>query len=171
MGLIIKDRIPMMIVGFPTISDKYNVAGATLTGSTPAKFGDLVVHSSTAGYFEVPTSTISAVTDIAGFVLGTNVKLNEQWPEGQVQTNPGEAFNITLPGTYMAVELDAGANTGDILPGATVAVILNTANKYGKLTTSGASGATDFPAVVFTGTYENHGTDDAPKIVAEIYIK
>ena len=164
MGLIIgKQGIPMMIVGFPTVSDKYNITGGTLAGTTPVKFGDLVKFSATKGYYEAITGAVT-VDKIAGFVLGTNVKLNELWPEGQVQVNPGEAFNLVLPNSYLAVELDSAAKESEVLANAPVAVVLAT----GKLTSKVVTGtAPALPGVVFTGLVEKHGET----LVAEILVK
>lgn len=163
MGLIIKDKIPMFKVGYPTVSDKYNITGGTLVGTTPAKFGDLVKFSATKGYFEAITGAVT-LADIAGFTLATNVKLAEDWPATTVQINPGEAFNLVLPGSYLAIELDSGANETHVVANKPVAVILAT----GKCTTEVASStAPALPNVVFTGLFEKHGD----KIVAEIYVK
>lgn len=161
MGLILKDKIPMFIVGFPTVSDKYNITGGTLTGNAPVHFGDLVKFSATKGYYEAITGTVTAA-DIAGFVLGTNVKLNELWPEGQVQVNPGEAFNLVLPGSYLAIALDATAVEANIKANAKVYAIPAT----GKCTTVSASNI-ELPGVVFTGMVEKHGET----LVAEILVK
>lgn len=163
MGLIIKDKIPMFKVGYPTVSDKYNITGGTLVGTTPAKFGDLVKFSATKGYFEAITGAVT-LADIAGFTLATNVKLSETWPATDVQINPGEAFNLVLPGSYLAIELDSGAREANVIANKPVAAILAT----GKCTTEVAtSTAPALPNVVFTGLYEKHGD----KIVAEIYVK
>lgn len=159
MGLIIKDKLPMFKVGYPTVSDKYNITGGTLVGTTPVKFGDLVKFSSTNGYFEAITSTV-ALTDIAGFVLATNVKLAEEWPGKSVQVNPGEAFNLVLPGSYLAIELDSGAKEESIKPNVKVQVLAES----GKCTTETGL---ELESVVFTGQYEKHGS----VIVAEIYVK
>ena len=161
MGLILKDKIPMFIVGFPTVSDKYNITGGTLTGNVPVHFGDLVKFSATKGYYEAITGTVTAA-DIAGFVLGTNVKLNELWPEGQVQVNPGEAFNLVLPDSYLAIALDATAVEANIKANAKVYAIPAT----GKCTTVSASNI-ELPGVVFTGLVEKHGET----LVAEILVK
>lgn len=161
MGLILKDKIPMFIVGFPTVSDKYNVTGGVLTGETPVKFGDLVKFSATKGYYEAITGAVT-LADIAGFVLGTNVKLNELWPEGQVQVNPGEAFNLVLPDSYLAIELDATAVEANVKANAQVYTIPAT----GKCTTEAGSNLA-LPGVVFTGMVEKHGE----KLVAEILVK
>lgn len=166
MGLIIKNKIKKFQVGFPTISDKYNVAGGVLTGSTSVNFGDLVKLSSNKGYFEAISSTIT-LADIGGFVVGTNVKLALAYPgtDASVKVLPGEAFNLLVNG-FIAVSLDASAVEGDIVANAPVYVILAT----GKLTTStNASAGTivELPGVVFTGETETIGST----ILAEIYVK
>lgn len=169
MGLIIKDKIQELMKGYPTVSDKYNVSGAVLKGSSPAKFGELVKFGSTKGYFAAITSALSSVADIAGFVLATNVKLNELWPEGNVQVNPGEAFNLLING-FIAVELDDEVTVAQILANRQVHVILAT----GKLTTADkySSGVVEpLPNCVFTGVYENQGSAASPKYIAEIYVK
>lgn len=170
MGLIIKDKIQEMIKGYPTVSDKYNVAGAVLTGSNAVKFGDLVKISSTKGYFEaVPSTGLTAVTEVGGFALATNVKLAQDWPATNVQINPGEAFNLFVSG-FMAIELDSTADADYITPNAKVCVILAT----GKITTIDNAASTtivELPGVVLTGTYENQGTSASPKYIAEIYVK
>ena len=165
MGLIINKKIPELMVGYPTVSDKYNVSGAVLVGSTSVPFGSLVKYSSTKGYFEAITSTVT-LADIAGFVLATNVKLANNWPATTWAVNPGEAFNLVLGGSYLAIELDSTADDDYVLPNASAYVILAT----GKITTSDQASAgtiVELPGVVFTGTYEMHGD----KLVAEILVK
>lgn len=166
MGMIIKNKLKKFQVGFPTISDKYNVAGGTLTGSTAVNFGDLVKLSSTKGYFEAITSTIT-LDEIGGFVVGTNVKLALDYPAtaGSVKVLPNEALNLLVNG-FIAIELDADAVAGDIVPNAPAYVILAT----GKITTSSNASAgtiVALPNVVFTGETETDGS----KILAEIYVK
>ena len=160
MSLIIKDKIQMLMKGYPTVSDKYNVAGGTLVGATAVKFGELVKHSDTTGYYEAITGATD-VDKIAGFVLATNVKLNTVWPEGGVEVAPNEAFNLLING-YIAVELAEDAIESEIVVNKPVAF-----NAAGKVTTAGASGATELPGVVFTGTYEKQGTS----IIAEVLVK
>ena len=163
MGLILKDKIPMFKVGYPTVSDKYNITGGVLTGETPVKFGDLVKFSATKGYYEAITSAVT-VADIAGFVLATNVKLATEWPatEDSVKVLPGEAFNLVLPGSYLAIELDTTADETNVKANAKVYAIPAT----GKCTTVSASNL-ELPGVVFTGMVEKHGET----LVAEIYVK
>lgn len=160
MGLIIKDKIPQFIVGYPTVSDKYNVSGAILEGEKAVAFGDLVTFGDTAGYFKAITEALTGVDKVAGFVLGTNVKLNEKYPEGEVQVNPGEAFNLVLPGSYLAIALDDAAVETDIVANKKVGVVLAT----GKCTTDQTNVLED---VVFTGLYEKHGET----LVAEVLVK
>lgn len=161
MGLIIKDKIPMFKVGYPTVSDKYNVTGGTLTGTKSVHFGDLVKFSSTKGYYEAISTTVT-IADIAGFVLATNVKLANDWPATEVAVNPGEAFNLVLPGSYLAIELDSTAVEANVKANAQVYVIPAT----GKCTTVSSSNLA-LPGVVFTGMVEKH----ANKLVAEILVK
>lgn len=164
MGLIIgKSGIPMFKVGYPTVSDKYNVTGGILAGNTAVRFGDLVKFSSTKGYYEAITSTVT-LADIAGFVLATNVKLATEWPgtDESVKVLPDEAFNLVLPGSYLAIELDSTAVEANVKANAQVYAIPAT----GKCTTVSSSNLA-LPGVVFTGMVEKHGE----KLVAEIYVK
>ena len=164
MGLIIgKSGIPMFKVGYPTVSDKYNVTGGILAGNTAVRFGDLVKFSSTKGYYEAITSTVT-LANIAGFVLATNVKLATEWPgtDESVKVLPGEAFNLVLPGSYLAIELDSTAVEANVKANAQVYVIPAT----GKCTTVSSSNLA-LPGVVFTGMVEKH----ANKLVAEILVK
>lgn len=177
MSLIIKDKIRMLIKGYPTVSDKYNVSGAILEGSAPVQFGELVVKSgqtSNGNYFSAVGTSITSINDIGGFVLGTNIKVAENWPGTLVQVNPGEAFNLLING-FMAVELDPNIITtsaeGNIVANKQAATYL-TGTSVGKITYSGATSsdsktAVDLPNVVFTGIYEEIGG----KIFAEIYVK
>lgn len=174
MGLIIKDHIQMLQAGYPTVSDKYNVSGAVLAGTSPVKFGDLVVKSTqtTEGnYFAKPGTTIANVAALGGFVVATNVKLAEGFASDLVLTHPGEAFNLLVNG-FMAIELDDSAigHTSSITANSTAAVFLSGAS-VGKVSykgaTSGSVTATDMPNVVFTGVCEVVNG----KVLAEIYVK
>lgn len=163
--MIINDRIPMLKKGYPTVSDKYNVSGAILDGSAAVKFGELVKFGSTKGYFEAASEGLTAVTDAAGFVVATNVKLAEGFPGDTVQVNPGEAFNLLVNG-FIAVELDEDATKAQVKPNASVCVILAT----GALTTVdnvSSDTVVALPNVVFTGIVEEHGDT----LYAEIYVK
>lgn len=164
MGLIIKDKIPALMKGYPTISDKYNVSGAILEGDNPVGFGDVVVYGTTSGYFAKPT-TISNASQVAGFVVATNVKLAEDWPGKTVQVNPGEAFNLLVSG-FIAVELDAAVTIADIKPNAAVYV-----TAAGAITGSSTASAIKLENATYTGFYEDKGTSSAHKYYAEIYVR
>lgn len=164
MSLIIKDKLPMFIVGFPTVSDKYNVTGGLLSSESAAvKFGELVAFAGN-GYFE-KVDNASAVADIAGFVLGTNVKVAEGFATNVVQVNPGEAFNLVLPGSYLAVEINhVGESAFAPAPRSKVYVDLADGALYDD---DDSSSYEELPGVELTGAWEMHGE----KIVAEIYVK
>lgn len=128
MGLIINKQIRQLMKGYPTVSDKYNVAGGILAGNIDAHFGDLVKFSTDAGYYEVinGTNTITAKTEIAGLVLATNVKLAATYPgtSESVVTKPGEAFNLMLDG-FVAVELKDQATYNAVSAGVIVKINTN----------------------------------------------
>ena len=159
MAMIIKDKLQMLMKGFPTVSDKYNVLPAVLDGTAPVKFGDVVVYSTTDGYYTKP-ATITAAAQVAGFVVATNVKLPENYPGTTIQVNPGEAFNLLHSG-YLAIELDSGAVDANVAAGKGVAVLPS-----GKITTAGVSTAIALTNVTFTGTKETVNG----KRYAEIYM-
>lgn len=159
MAMIIKDKLQMLMKGFPTVSDKYNVLPAVLDGTAPVNFGDVVVYSTTNGYYTKP-ATITAAAQVAGFVVATNVKLPENYPGTTIQVNPGEAFNLLHSG-YLAIELDSGAVDANVAAGKGVAVLPS-----GKITTAGVSTAIALTNVTFTGTKETVNG----KRYAEIYM-
>ena len=159
MAMIIKDKLQMLMKGFPTVSDKYNVLPAVLDGTAPVNFGDVVVYSTTDGYYTKPT-TITAAAQVAGFVVATNVKVPENYPGTTIQVNPGEAFNLLHSG-YLAVELDSGAVDANVAAGKGVAVLPS-----GKIATAGVSTAIALTNVTFTGTKETVNG----KRYAEIYM-
>ena len=159
MAMIIKDKLQMLMKGFPTVSDKYNVLPAVLDGTAPVNFGDVVVYSTTDGYYTKPT-TITAAAQVAGFVVATNVKVPENYPGTTIQVNPGEAFNLLHSG-YLAIELDSGAVDANVAAGKGVAVLPS-----GKITTAGVSTAIALTNVTFTGTKETVNG----KRYAEIYM-
>lgn len=174
MSLIIKDALPKFKKGYPTVSDKYDVAGAVLSGADPLYFGQMVKSAATKGYFAAvdATQTIAAVTDIKGICLATNVKLDEVFGGDDVKTMPGEAFNLMIRG-FMAVELAGSGKIAEVLANASVYATASggftTATDAAALKTGQT--ATPIPNMVFTGEYENIGTTAAPKYLVEIYIK
>ena len=165
MSLIINKKLQQMMVGYPTISDKYDVAPAVLEGSKAVKFGEPVKYGTTNGYFEAIGTSVSSADVVAGFAIATNVKLNTVYPQGGVEILPGEAFGLLIRGA-MAVELDSAATLAQATANSPVHIILAT----GKLTTVDKyNDGTIVPLknVVFTGLTETQGD----KKVAEILVK
>lgn len=156
MSLIIKDKIKQLMRGYPTVSDKYNVEGGIVEGDTPLAFGDMVAYGSTTGYYKKATA-LTSIDEFAGFVLATNVKLEDIWcgeNKGPV-TYPGEAFNLFMNG-FIALSLKSDATVAQIKNGAKVAVVLASA----ELTTAdklAASTIVELPGYEFTGIYEKQG--------------
>lgn len=146
MNLIIKNKIQELMQGYPTISDKYDVAPAVLEGATAVAVGAPVTLGSTAGRYK---ACALAADVVAGFVLATNVKVPATYPAAGVQEYvAGDAFNMMFKG-FIAVPLDTTAVANNIANGKAVAMLAG-----GKLTTSGVSGATDIPGAYFTGCKE-----------------
>lgn len=146
MNLIIKNKIQELMQGYPTISDKYDVAPAVLEGATNVVVGAPVTLGTTAGRYKACTTAADVV---AGFVLATNVKVPMVYPAAGVQEYAaGDAFNLMFKG-FIAVPLDAGATAENIANGKAVAMLAG-----GKLTTTGTASATDIPGAYFTGCKE-----------------
>ena len=152
MGLIIKNKIQQLMRGYPTISDKYDVAPAVLEGAGTVTAGAPVTLGSIAGRYKAST----LMTDtVAGFVLATNVKVPDTYPAStELQTyGEGEAFNLMIRG-FIACPLDSGATTAEMVNGKQVALMAG-----GKLTTAdkatgGSATATVIPDAYFTGCIE-----------------
>lgn len=117
MSLILKDKINVLMRGYPTVSDKYNVRGATLASdSATGYFGDLIKIKGN-GYFTVAsaTNTFASASEVAGVLLATNVKLAQPYGAGssaKAPTLPGEAFNLMLSG-YVALPVKVTGASGD----------------------------------------------------------
>ena len=160
MGLIYgKTGIPKLMVGYPTVSDKYDVGPAVLEGSTPIYPGDVVKHGSASGAY-VPASSLASFADVAGIALATNVKVPTTYPapQGPVAIQGGEAFGLLVRG-FVAVKLDASAVLANAKEGATVYV-----TTAGKLTTVSGGGNIETPWK-FMGITELHGSDKIAEIV------
>lgn len=163
MGLILKDKLDVLMKGYPTVSDKYNVRGATLQHDSPVgHFGDIIKFGD-GGFFKVvnSTDTLTAATEVAGVLLATNVKLVDVFGGGnsaEAPTYPDEAFNLMLDG-YVALELKEGTDLTTIKEGLQVGLTAE-----GKLELSTESGAVVVPWY-FTGiTF----TDDEGRLLAEV---
>jgi len=159
MGLIYgKSGIPKLMVGYPTVSDKYDVGPAVLEGSTAILPGDVVMFGSASGAY-LPASSLTDASEIAGIAIATNVKVPSAYPapQGPVAFQPGEAFGLLVRG-FIAVALDADAVLADAKEGAPVYV-----TAAGKITTVSTSNiATPWK---FMGITELHGTEKVAEIV------
>lgn len=152
MGLIKGSAgIAKLLVGYPTNTDKYDVAPATLGGSAAVYNGDVVMFDTAHSVYKA-CATISAKGQIAGIVLATNVKVPSTYPAGNanVSTAVGEAFNLLVRGC-VAVALDSGATLASCTEGATV--YITSAGKLTNVSTSNV--ALDWK---FTGVTETQGS-------------
>ena len=122
MGMIIGQKIKKFIVGYPTVSDKYDVAGAVVTGSSAVRFGDPLMWDSGTqnadGYYVKKAASTVTAANFAGFAVATNVKVASGFPGTTVETVAGEAINLLVKG-YIAVDITASSSIkSSILPGA-----------------------------------------------------
>ena len=159
MSLILgKDGIQKLMVGYPTVSDKYDVGPAVLEGTTPILPGDVVAFGSASGAY-VPAASLSAMTEVAGIALASNVKVPSAYPApvGPVAIQGGEAFGLLVRG-FVAVALDADAVLADAVEGAPV--YLTAAGKVTTVSTSNI--ATPWK---FMGVTELHGSVKVAEIV------
>ena len=160
MGLIINRKIQMLKLGYPTVSDKYNVAGATLTGATNVAFGAPVSWDSSNGGGAY-VKAFAAASTLAGFVVATNVKVPTQYPaEDNPVVRPGEALNLLVSG-YLAVKCNAAISTAAIQPFAKISL-----NSDGEVIAYDAGAAKQVNGY-FTGVWEQQGS----VILAEIYLE
>lgn len=154
MSLIIKDKIAQLMRGYPTVSDKYNVQGGINEGPDGLTFGDMITFGSQTGYYKKATS-LTSVNEIAGFVLATNVKLENTWAGQQLfgpVTYPAEAFNVFING-FIALTLKSDTNVAQIKEGTKVGVTLATTDL---VTADKIDNSTivELPGYEFTGIYD-----------------
>ena len=112
MSMIIKDRIPALKRGYPTVSDKYNVAGGIIRSTNGVQIGKLVKYTDTLGTYTEAT-LLNSVDEIAGILLAVNVKLNRIWPDAGTRPTTyynGDTFDLFVDG-FIAVELDDSIST------------------------------------------------------------
>lgn len=123
MSMIIKDRIKALKLGYPTVSDKYNVAGG-MAGNAPIEVGRLVKYTSVPGIYEEAVG-MADIAELAGVALAVNVKLNPIWPQDgafPITIQPNEAFDVFVDG-FIAVELDPTVSTETTLAVPAVGVL------------------------------------------------
>lgn len=164
MSLILgKDGIQKLMVGYPTVSDKYNVGPAVNCGEDPIYPGDAVFSEDAEGHgFYVNVSEAESGFTFVGFAVATNVNVPMTYPapEGPVPFAPGQAFGLLKSG-YIAVEVaSAGAYAG-VKEGAPIYLM-----QSGKVAPGhGSEDALLIPGY-FTGVKEMHGSTP----VAEIFV-
>ena len=149
--LIIGKKIPELMQGYPTVSDKYDVVPATLdSASTAVKAGTPVVFTGGAGVYNAPASG-ATIGQYAGFVLATNVKVPTTYPASYTDQEylAGQAFNLMIKGS-IAVRVGSAATLANIVNGAPVYVTLAT----GAIVTSSEASSdvtVQLPGAYFTG--------------------
>lgn len=160
MGLIKGSAgIQKLLLGYPTVSDKYEVAPATLGGSANAQNGDIMVYTSTESVYERLADKASGSVEVAGVLLATNVKTPSVYPANteSVATIPGEAFNLMKKGFIALACADSSAPA----PGS--AVYYNPTSKKVSASSSSTKALTGWQ---FTGIWEAHGSD----YIAEVHV-
>lgn len=165
MAMIINNTLPVLMKGYPTESDKYDVLPAILSVSSEVgHFGDFVTYD--GGAYKVVSSTtkVTDVAKVAGVLLATNVKLVTDFFGGssaEAETRPGEAFNLCFKGA-IALPVATGVDATSIVAGTAVNL-----TSEGKVTTATVASGSVFALEhsVFTGiTY----TNDAGELLAEV---
>lgn len=169
MGLIKgKNGIQKLLVGYPTVTDKYDVIAATLEGSTDCYNGDVMMRGSAHSLYKKAVGTsgsyITSANQIAGVLLATNVKVPSVYPadSASVATKAGEQFNLIIRG-FVAVKLeDTNAVLANAVEGASVYI-----TQEGKLTTVPTSTTSTNVLLPwkFTGVTELQGNDKVAEIV------
>lgn len=168
MGLIYGKKIPLLRKGYPTVSDKYNVASGRLEGSVAAEMGQLLEYGSQSGLFKVATDA----TKVCGVALASNVKLTDTWTNANAATmvKPGEAANLCFHG-FVAVKVGehstAEADAAIIAAAAPGAPCYCVKDSAGNLVVTTNTGETLLPGFFFTGVAEVVGAE----ILAEIEIR
>lgn len=147
MGLIYSTKLPMFRLGYPTVSDKYNVSGGVLATTEKAgvPYGTILMNTSAAG--EYAPFDGKDVATIAGPMVAVNVKLADPFTD-LVKVMPGEACSLMLDG-YIALKLADGTDTTKITEGTPVTFVGSDAT--GKV----GLGGTVIPGWYFTGLTEN----------------
>ena len=164
MGLILGDKVPYLMKGKPTISDKYDVSPATIASTSAVGHPGDIVKFDGKGFFEVvdSTHTITKATDVAGIILAPNVKLVNDFFGGvkaEAVYQTGEAFDLCFKGA-IALELDSAVELTAVKQNGTCYL-----TSAGKLTTTSASNIA--MPWTFTGVTE---TDMAGRKLAEVII-
>lgn len=160
MSMIINQTLPKLKKGYPTVSDKYTVRGATLNStSADVTFGDLLEYVGDGSFKKVTTST--TVANLAGVCLATNARpVDALLGDGINKYKAGEVCDLCIGG-FIAVEVASTVDLATITEHAPVRLY------NGTLVVDSSTG-TQIPNWYFTGT--TFVADDGAKL-AGIVIK
>lgn len=159
MGMIINTKLPKFKLGYPTVSDKYNVDSGVLAGTAKEglPYGTILMFGENAG--EYVAFDGADVATIAGPMTAVNVKIADPYT-GEVKVMPGQACSRLLDG-YIALVIDSDTNVTSVKPGKAVSFAV----ADGKVVL-GVGKTTTIPGWYFTGL-----TDEADgNLLAEIEI-
>lgn len=113
MSLIIKNKIGNVLVGTPTVSDKYDVITATV-GNTVVKSGQIVAFDNIFKEGEKPVVIEPTETSkYIGVVMHQNIHLEEKSKEPQ-EFQPGEVVGICIKGFVTALGKKGVVIDGDL---------------------------------------------------------
>lgn len=163
MGLIIGSKLPLFKLGYPTVSDKYNVDPGILSTSAAegVAYGTILAYGEASGKFIVWDG--ADVKKIVGPMCAVNVKLADPWTN-EVKVMPGEACSPLRDG-YIALAIDPATDLTAIVEG--TAVTAKVAD--GKVVLG--IGGTVIPGWYFTGLTEVKATktnDENKKVPSEV---
>lgn len=164
MGLIFGNKLPMFKLGYPTVSDKYNVdSGVLASGEEAVPYGTILAYGDASGKFIVWDG--ADVTKVAGPMCAVNVKLADPFTD-EVKVFPGEACSPMRDG-YIALAVDPAIDAKTLVEGTAVKVTVT----EGKVVL-GTSG-TVIPGWYFTGLTEVKAKNEkgvATSVLAEVEI-
>lgn len=170
-SMIIKDQIQQLMKGHPTVSDKYNVSGAILEGTSgKIGFGELVAFTGTPGYYTKAVGTALPSAGLAGLSIAPNVKLVKEYgdPSAEAEVAPGEAFDLLLDG-YITAVVEITANTfTNLAANKPVYYKLGASSTAAIVLADSAAGTAALTGYTFTGVYE---VIDSTHVIAEIRVK
>ncbi len=146
MGLFIGAKLPLFKLGYPTVSDKYNVDPGILSTSVAegVPYGTVLAYGEASGKFIVWDG--ADVKKVVGPMCAVNVKLADPWTN-EVKVMPGEACSPLRDG-YIALAIDPATDLTAIVEGTPVTATV----AEGKVVLG--LGGTVIPGWYFTGLTE-----------------
>lgn len=162
MSMIINQTLPKLKKGYPTVSDKYTVRGATLnSASADVVFGDLLEYVGDGSFKKITTTT--TVDKIAGVCLATNARpVDALLGDGINKYKAGEVCDLCTGG-FIAVEVASSVTLANITAHKPVRLY------NGTLVVDSSTG-TQIPNWYFTGvTYEDNGAKLAEIVIEKLF--